>query len=251
MGRSAANRSLERGMEVLRAFRPGVQSLGNSEIAERVGLSPSTVSRLTQTLVDAGWLQHDAQTRSYRLATAVISLGHAMRTGSRWLQVAAPLMQDEALARHINVGLATADRDEMVYLESIRYNRRVSLRSVVAGQRVPMELTSLGRAWLAVAPAAQRDALLAVFAARRSAATWQPLAQQIAQSVHDVNTQGFCAAAWQPEVVALAMPLVLPGQPVHVLNMSVTGAASAESVCEELSGPLLALGKRILDGLRS
>jgi DNA-binding IclR family transcriptional regulator len=44
------------------------------------------------------------------------------------------------------------DRDEMVYLESIRYARRVAFRNVVSGQRVPMELTSLGRAYLSTLP---------------------------------------------------------------------------------------------------
>ena len=39
----------------------------------------------------------------------------------------------------INMGLAAADRDEMVYLESFRYNRRIALRQVVSGLRVPME----------------------------------------------------------------------------------------------------------------
>ena len=37
----------------------------------------------------------------------------------------------------VNVGLAAPDRDEMVYLESIRYNRRPSLRRVVSGLRRP------------------------------------------------------------------------------------------------------------------
>ena len=41
---------------------------------------------------------------------------------------------------------SVADRDDMIYLESVRYARRVSLRNVVAGQRVPIELTALGRA---------------------------------------------------------------------------------------------------------
>ena len=53
------NRSLERGIEILRAFRPGSDLLGNGELAERTGLSPATVSRLTQTLVGAGLLEHD------------------------------------------------------------------------------------------------------------------------------------------------------------------------------------------------
>ena len=92
-------------MDVLRAFRPGLEILGNGEIAERTGLSPSTVSRLTQTLVDSGWLQHDARLRGYRLAAPVLSLAHAMRTGSRWLQVAAPLMHEVAVQHRISTVL--------------------------------------------------------------------------------------------------------------------------------------------------
>ena len=49
--RGDRNRSLERGIEILRAFRPGADLLGNSDIAERTGLSRATVSRLCQPLV--------------------------------------------------------------------------------------------------------------------------------------------------------------------------------------------------------
>jgi len=41
-------------------------------------------------------------------------------------------MRALAESRRINVGLAAADRDEMVYLESIRYSRRVAFRNVVS-----------------------------------------------------------------------------------------------------------------------
>ena len=51
-GGANGNRSLERGIEILRAFRPGVDTLENGEISERTGLARSTVSRLTRTLVD-------------------------------------------------------------------------------------------------------------------------------------------------------------------------------------------------------
>ena len=145
------NRSLQRGIEILRVFRPGSDLYGNGELAERTGLSRATVSRLAQTLVDCGMLEHDRRRRAYRLAPLVLSFAHAMRAGSPILNAAGPLMRKEAERHKINVGLATADRDEMVYLESVRYSRRVSWRNVVAGQRVPMELTSLGRAYLAAA----------------------------------------------------------------------------------------------------
>ena len=72
-GRSTINRSLLRGADILRAFRPGSDLLGNGEIAERTGLSASTVSRLTQTMVAAGLLQQDRARRAYRLAPLVLS----------------------------------------------------------------------------------------------------------------------------------------------------------------------------------
>ena len=212
-GRSPANRSLERGIELLRAFRPGSALLGNAELAERTGLSRSTVSRLTQTLVGTGMLELDSKARAYRLAPPVLSLAHAMRSGSAVLNAAAPIMRVVAEQNKVNVGLAAPDRDEMVYLESIRYNRKVALRSVVAGQRVPMELTSLGRAYLAIAPEANRRALLALFKQRRRT-PWQALADEIQEAIASVRERGWCAAAWQPEVVALSAPLACSPMPL-------------------------------------
>lgn len=235
-GRSPANRSLARGVELLRAFRPGTEVLGNAELAERTGLPPATVTRLTQTLVGAGLLQETAGRRALRLAPAVLSLAHAMRTGCPELQVAAPIMRDVAERNFINVGLAAPDRDEMVYLESIRHGRRVALRKVVSGQRVPMELTSLGRAYLAVAPARRRQALLAAFRRRRGP-QWPALQREIDLAIAQVRTQGWCAASWLPEVVALAAPLRHASTPL-VLNVSVTASEPVADVLERLE-PIL------------
>ncbi len=244
------NRSLVRGVEILRAFQPGVDLLGNGEIAERTRLSRATVSRLTQTLVECGLLEHEPGRRAYRLAAPVLSLAHAMRTGSPVLGVVAPLMRALAEKMRINVGLATADRDEMVYLESFRYNRKVALRNVVAGQRVPMELTSLGRAHLAVVDDAQRSALFAQFR-RRHSADWHRLREEMDAAKRNVDTKGYCAASWQPEVVAIAVPLILPARPVYVLNVSVRTTASISATEKQLSGPLLALREKAKAALLS
>ncbi len=246
--RSDRNRSLERGIAILRAFRPGADLLGNGELAERTGLSRATVSRLAQTLVDSGMLEHDRRRRAYRLAAPVLSLAHAMRTGSPVLQLASPWMRSEAEQRKINVGLAVADGDEMVYLESVRYSHRVAWRNVVAGQRVPMELTSLGRAWLSAAPDDIRRGLMARFRARRTSG-WRDLAREIDAAIASVGEHGYCWAAWQPQVVALATPLVVLDHPVYVLNMSITGDTAAKEVVDRLSEPLLSLGRRLQDAI--
>lgn len=237
-GQSPANRSLERGIEILRAFRPGSELLGNGDIAERTGLSRSTVSRLTQTLVGTGMLQIDAHTRTYRLAPAVLSVAHAMRTGSHILTIAGPLMRALAESQRINVGLAAPDRDEMVYLESIRYSRRIALRHVVAGQRVPMELTSLGRAYLAVTPESRRQALLQRFKQRRT--QWAPVAAAIEEARLSVQTRGYCCAAWQPEVVAIATPLIAPDA-IYVLNISLSTEEPMKKIVGRFCNALLTL----------
>lgn len=248
-GRSPSNRSLERGADLLRAFRPGSALLGNLELAERTGLSRSTVSRLTQTLVGTGLLQLDPGTRAYRLAPAVLSLAHAMRSGSTLLAAAAPLMRAAAQTHRINVGLAAPDGDEMVYLESIRYNARPSLRTVVSGQRVPMELTSLGRAWLAVAPDARRQELMSHFRAMRGD-QWDSLAPAIEAAMGDVHRLGHCAASWQPEVIAVATPLQAEGA-AYVLNMSVSTSEAFVPVRQRLADLLLPLRREITRALQA
>lgn len=245
--RAPPNRSLERGIEILRAFRPGSELLGNGELAERTGLPKSTISRLTQTLVAMGMLQTEAAHRSYRLAPAVLSLAHAMRSGSRILAVAAPVMRALAERERLNVGLAAPDRDEMVYLESIRYSRRAAFRNVVSGQRVPIELTSLGRAYLAVAGRPEREAMMSRFEQRRGP-QWPALRADIMHAIRCVDAQGFCAASWQPEVVAVAAPVVT-ADAIFVLNVSLSTNDALDEVAARLGPKLLALRAQTLAAL--
>ncbi len=246
--KSSVNRSLLRGIEILRAFRPGSELLGNGDLAERTGLSRATVSRLAQTLVEAGFLEHDRAQRAYRLGAPVLSLGHAMRTGSSVLRIAAPMMTALAKRLRINVGLAVRDRDDMVYLESIRMNARGAQRSIVSGHRVPIELTSLGRAYLAVIAEPERAALL-IRIKRQRVRQWPVLAREIADAAAHIMRKGYCHASWQPDVVALAAPVVIDGWPVYVLNVSVTTPARAATVVRALEKPLLELAEQFRQAL--
>jgi DNA-binding IclR family transcriptional regulator len=249
-GGANGNRSLERGIEILRAFRPGVDTLGNGELADRTGLPRSTVSRLTKTLVEFGMLDEVRTERSYRLAATVLSLGHAVRMGSPVLKALGPLMRAESTRRRLNVGLATADRAMMVYLESIRYNPRPTLRSIVAGQQVPMDLTSLGRAYLAGIPDAARDTLLAQFRRRNASAT-KALIAEVQKSIRSVRRDGYCAVSWQPGVLAVATPIVLNSLPVYALNMSMQDIEPTEALGSEIGEYLMAFAARCKEALCS
>ncbi|MES2184026.1 MAG: helix-turn-helix domain-containing protein [Pseudomonadota bacterium] len=214
------NRSLARGLELLSTFTPGVAALGNAELAERVGLPRSTVSRLTQSLVQSGFLDHDRAAGTYRLAPRLLGLGLAMQQGSEVFQTALPQMRHFAEGRSINVGLAVRDGTDMVYLTSVRKSRSELFRHVTAGSRIPVALTALGRAWLStLAPVDMRSTLAELKA--RHPLRWDLRRRDIELAVANCREHGYCSATWQTGIVSVAMPLPAPGLRQHVFNASV------------------------------
>ena len=115
--------------------------------------------------------------------------------------------------------------------------------SELSGQRVPIELTSLGRAWLAAAPLPERNAMLKQLAQRRS--DWPALRREIGTAIEHVQQFGWCSASWQPEVIAVSTPLLHDNERGYVLNASISSSGSPSEIAAELSMPLLALAGQI------
>lgn len=61
------SRSLLRGLLLLSCFDPGGEERGIVEIADELGMSPSTTHRYALTLVELGLLERCPDTRKYRL----------------------------------------------------------------------------------------------------------------------------------------------------------------------------------------
>ena len=83
---------------------------------------------------------------------------------------------------------------------------------------------------------------------RRRPAQWSALRAQILAAGRQVRTDGYCAASWQPEIVALASPLVTPDA-TYVLNLSLSTTEPIESVAERLAPKLLTLRGQVLAAL--
>jgi DNA-binding IclR family transcriptional regulator len=218
--------------------------LTNSELAERTGLPKSTVSRLTGTLVRSGFLQHDALLGGYRLSATVLGLAHAMRSGSYILNQSLELMENVGRQMRVNIGLALPDHEDMVYLDTLRFGPKASLRKIVSGQRVPIALTSLGHAYISTQEAQAYDQLMQRLN-QRHARDWRRIKPAIARSIKQLQEQGVCAVSWQPHVVSVATPLFFESDPVHVLNMSLFTDQDVDAVSASLSPALLRLRQTI------
>ena len=123
--------ALARGLELLRAFRPGEVLLGNRDFVERTGLPKATVNRLAYTLTTLGYLRFDEAAGKYALDTGVLSLGFALLAGADTLELARPHMRE--LAREIGAAVSLGCRDgfDMIYLETIRSETALDRKSVV------------------------------------------------------------------------------------------------------------------------
>jgi len=243
------SQSLERGLEILRTFRLGTTVLTNAELAKRTGLPRPTVSRLTRSLVDAGFLSYDLQLQAYRLGVVTLSLAQAFRHEKPSLEVALPLMRKVAEGEQTNVGLAVSDQLEMVYLDSVRESRRGIFRRVAAGSRIPIELTSLGRAYLSALEKPQRQQLLDRIALLHNKG-WPALLAEVSRGVAQIKKIGYCQAIWQPGMISIATPLPVPDQTVYALNISFSiGDNEAETAAEvkRYAQILLRLKQQILE----
>jgi DNA-binding IclR family transcriptional regulator len=115
---------------------------------------------------------------------------------------------------------------------------------------VPIELTALGRAWVAAAACEDRDAFMAQLRLKRRA-RWRVLKREIDEAVQSVERRGYCVASWQPQVLALAAPIAPEHYALHVLNVSVTTDEPRSAVIRALEGPLLTLAAEIRNTLNA
>jgi DNA-binding IclR family transcriptional regulator len=90
-GRPATRRvaAVERASAVIDALAEGGE-LGTNEIARRIGLHPSSVSRLLSTLADSGLVEHVPESGRYRLGLRLIELGNAVLARLDLREVARP-----------------------------------------------------------------------------------------------------------------------------------------------------------------
>ena len=199
--------ALARGLEVLRAFRPGESDLSNQEISERTGLSKPTVSRLTHTLVELGYLTQSRASGRYQLGPGVLALGYAMIAGVEMRERARPLMEELAVTADATVAFGERDRLSVVYLDCCRGRQTVAL-SLNVGSRIPLGTTAMGRAIMARLPEGEREYLLRALR-ERDPDTFPRVERGVERAIRDLERQGFVTSFgdWRPDVNAIGVPV--------------------------------------------
>ncbi|MCC5811066.1 MAG: IclR family transcriptional regulator [Ectothiorhodospiraceae bacterium] len=242
--------ALARGLELLRAFGPGDDYLGNAELARRTGIPRPTVSRLTATLTTLGYLRYSERMEKYQLGPGVLALGFRYLVSMNIRDIARPFMQELADSTDCMVALGTEDKEYITYIETCQGNGPLVVRMEV-GSRIPVATSAIGRAYVAGLNDQQRERYLAQLRTHYTAGQWPGIERLLKLGCEQYRQYGFCMSLgeWEPDVHGVGVPLILKGQD-EVLALNCGGVAHrlTRDVIENRLGPRLAdMAKRIAE----
>lgn len=202
------NNVLARGLAILRAFQIDRKLLGNLELAEITTLTRPTVSRLTYTLTQLGYLRYREEFGKYELAAGVIGLAYPYLANQAVPPIARPLMLELAKKSQTNIGLGVQEDLSVLYLEYALGEANPN-RLQRAGFRIPLVRTGMGRACIAGMRPEQRERL---YEHMRSyyKREWPELRRTLDDAVQQVQVRGYCIAAGTFNVAtnSVAVPFV-------------------------------------------
>ena len=148
--------SIERAFNVLRSLASG--PAGVTDIADRVGLPKSTVSRLLSTLEELGAVEQVSAGGEYRVGWTMIELAAAARPGRSLISLVRPHLAELSRLTGEAAGISIPDGDDMIYLDQMTPDSELQVRDWT-GHRIPMYAVPSGHVVLAADDvAAQRVA---------------------------------------------------------------------------------------------
>ncbi|QDL38498.1 IclR family transcriptional regulator [Rhodoferax sediminis] len=239
--------TLAKGLELLQCFKPDAPLLGNKDFVARTGLDKATVSRLTYTLAQLGYLRHDVKLSKYRLGAPVLSMGYPLLAGMNLRQIARPWMKELADEVRGTVSIGIRDRADIVYVETCR-SEDSDAPPVDIGAPLPLLATAIGHAWLAKSDPGERDKALNQIKVRYPQ-VFAEHARRLPQALRDFAARGYCTSPgyFRQGRTAVAVPIAKHvNSEIVVFNCAVAASSGSEQdICRHLGPRLITLVRSV------
>ena len=242
------NQSLEKGLDVLRAFTAAHRTLTLSELAQLTGMTKGSAQRTVHTLQVLGYVGKHPQTRRFQLLPKVIEIGFNYLAAHPLIRVAHPYLSQLATASGETASLTEPVGTDMVFVAQLLTTQFIPVLTPV-GMRIPMYCTSSGRAYLSQLPEAEARALLeAVPRPARTPATLtqvDAILERIAQC-RQVGYATNCEELFLGDMGVGAPILNSKGQPVAAVHLSPpTSRWTLEQVQQKLAPMVIECARAI------
>lgn len=140
--------SVSRAIAVLRCFSEAEPELRVTELAHRLDLHKSTISRILATLEQEGLVAQNPESGKYRLGVGLISLAGVALGGLDVRGVSQPFLHDLVHITGETVNVSIRQGQECVHIERARSPHPIRYVGWI-GRRMPLDRTAAGRIFLA------------------------------------------------------------------------------------------------------
>lgn len=141
-------KALDKSLAILEILSQENSPLSIADLSERLGIYPSTIHRILDTLRYWGYVEQDSDTQRYQLGLKVLELAMTKLQGMELVKEAASYLKELQNQSSETVHLAILEEGEVLYLDKEESSQSIRMVSRV-GRRVPAHCTALGKVLLA------------------------------------------------------------------------------------------------------
>lgn len=164
-------------------------------LSERLGLLPSTASRLLSTLEGHGLVERDAATKAYRLGPAARALGRAADGTPDPVELLEPIVHELADTVGEQVSLAALDGPHVVHVIAVdgaaAAGEQVVLAACSGRRDSNLNATALGKVFLAHLPPRRAEAIIAGLDFAKTAPRTITCASELRRHLDRVRRNGY------------------------------------------------------------
>ncbi|TFV85010.1 IclR family transcriptional regulator [Microbacterium sp. dk485] len=230
--------SIERAVEVLRAFNRQEGSLSVAEISARVGLARPVVRRILLTFAHLGYVE--STNGSWSLTPRILELGSGYFTASSLPEISYTYMAEVVERTGETCSIGVLDGLEVIHVARVE-DRRPLPDSVRVGNRLPAHATAIGKVLLAQLSEPELTGLLASTTLEAYTPHTVSDPAGLRERLARVRERGFDVSLEElnPGQVAVAVPIVAGGQAVGAIAASSTTVRETEQSLTETVMPVL------------
>ena len=183
-------RAIDRAVHILECFSRKQNELTLGELAERTGLSKSTVFRILQTLERHRFIAFKPAANRYALGIKLFELGGIVFSTLKFRSVAAPFLDRLSLKGERTVLAAMLEGGELLYID--HRERKASLRlTSQIGKRRPPHFGMLGKTLMAYLPEEEVDELLKRYPLEKIAPRTVVNPRTFKKHLEEIRTKGY------------------------------------------------------------
>lgn len=236
--------ALARGFAVLECLSRAQHPLGNGEISRLVGLPPSSVSRLTYTLTELGYIRRSSSERTYELTPKNLTLGYPILAGMSLLDRARPYLKSISEDTGETVALAVRDSLHISFVEVMPGTNLLAVR-LATGGRLRMGVSAAGVAITAALSERKRWSILNRLGAdmERRGESFEAFERALKEC--DKTGYAMIRNLWQEGVGGVSVPLLWQGSVAALTIPISTGSFSKQRMRNELVPILLKAAQEI------